>query len=42
MFTFATEQLDLVSFERKKFKLIYARDEDCQWLLDTLQTICFF
>lgn len=24
-------------FERKKFKLNYANDEDCQWLLNSLQ-----
>jgi len=27
---------ELVPFERKKFKLNYANDEDCQWLLKEL------
>jgi poly-gamma-glutamate synthesis protein (capsule biosynthesis protein) len=31
------KQLELVAFERKKFKLNYANAEDCQWLLETLQ-----
>ncbi len=31
------KQLELIPFERKKFKLIYANDEDCLWLLNALQ-----
>lgn len=31
------KQLELVPFERKKFKLNYANDEDCQWLFNALQ-----
>lgn len=31
------QQLELIPLERKKFKLNYANDKDCQWLLKALQ-----
>jgi hypothetical protein len=34
---FKLKQLELVPFERKKFRLNYASEVDCQWLLKTLQ-----